>query len=153
REEARENHRNAACRHHPVQPVLVAAGRGALLVERLSVALQPLSPPLLAHPVLSILLSAALLRLLPAGLLLPVLAVLRLLILPATRGRPSCTAASRRGAAAPPRSLLPEEPGRPTIALPASADPRGGCAARQKGGRMRRLQGRRWRLAFIASLF
>src|SRR5438445_1542840 len=82
REEARENHRNGTRRHHPVQPVLVAAGRGALLVEWLSVALQPLPAPLLAHPVLSILLSAALLRLLPPGLLLPVLAILRLLILP-----------------------------------------------------------------------
>src|ERR1700704_6240821 len=63
-EEARENHRNGARRHHPVRPVLVAAGRSALLVERLSVALQPLPAPLLACPALSILLSAVHLRLL-----------------------------------------------------------------------------------------
>src|SRR5438445_6296556 len=84
REKTRENHCNGSCRHHPVQPVLVAAGRGALLVERLSVALQPLPAPLLAYPVLSTLLPALRLQLLlSSGLLLPVLAVLRLLILPA----------------------------------------------------------------------
>src|SRR6266542_3030817 len=86
--EARENHRNGARRHHPVRPVLVAAGRGALLVEWLSLALHPLPAPLLACPALSILLPAIHLRLLSSlllspGLLFPVLSVLRLLALPA----------------------------------------------------------------------